>query len=825
MHDPHDPSGELAKERELRKAAEARNAEYRFFLQSLIDCLPDILFVKDTRGVYVACNQACARIWGLKTSQVVGCTDKELSTHNDAEFLTEKDSEALQRNKPIHIQEMVRFPDGRVVHLETMKSAYRDSNGSVAGIIGIARDVGERRLLHEELKAIRRQLIHIGRSRSALMTRIGSEIRGPLNAINGLTHLMLRTPLDADQQHYLKKIRGATRTLLATTGDILDYSRLENQKLNLESIPFSLEQVLDNLRDLLHGEADQKGIYLDLELAPDTPRHLRGDPGRLGQILYNLANNGIKFTSRGGVRITVAPDELGENRVRLRFTIKDSGAGMPPEQSQSLFDNPGEERHSAGERMQGGGFGLAICQRLTELMGGRIQVASEPGIGSTFTFTTVFNRARPEELEEGVVAIDLTGKRVLLVDGDQNTRKHLWNQLTGLGMEVSLAASVRRGLARCDELREAGQKADLLLIDWRLPDGNGLDAVQQLRRGDQADTPCLLMTTAYGRKELATPAREAGIDGFLVKPVDERQLRRLLSQALQRRLKDDPGATLIGEQAPAANHLSGRKILLAEDDLINREVARELLHAAGLQVTTAQSGREAIDQLEHESFDLVLMDIQMPELDGLAATRMIRLDERFRQLPIIAMTVHARDEDREECLGAGMNDHVIKPFDPEELYAVLDHWLDPERDEQQAAPHPATTHDSPTDARLPQLPGVDLDLALKLTGGNIEVLLRMLRLFRRNYTQVPAKMRDDLKAGRLLGVFRSAHSLKSAARYIGATHLARLSESVEQAARDGATREAEHAMRAFEQDFLSLLDAIDVLDNTTDETEKANNSL
>jgi two-component system sensor histidine kinase/response regulator len=813
MQDPDaDTDQELSRERKLRQQAEAKNGEYRFFLQTLIDSLPDILFIKDPQGVYVACNKACARIWGLETVQVVGHTDQELARHNEVDFLAEKDGEALKRSNPIHLQEMVRYPDGGIVHLEVTKSAYRDANGATSGIIGVARDVGERRLLHEELKAIRRQLSHLSRSRSELMNRIGSEIRGPLNAINGLTHLMLRTPLETSQQHYLKKIRGSTRNLLATTSDILDYSRLENHKLDLEATPFLLDQVLDNLRDLLQGEAEQKGIDLEILIAQETPRCLRGDPARLGQILYNLTNNGIKFTHRGKVRVSVTPEEQGENRVSLKFVIKDSGAGMPPEQIQALFDNPADQLGTANKGLKGGGFGLAICQRLTELMGGRIQVASEPGFGSTFSFSAVFNRANPEELKQGAVAVDLTGKRALLIDGDQASRNYLWNQLTGLGMEVSPAASVRRALERLDELRYEEQGVDLLLIDWRLPDSNGLEAAQQLRQDELANTPCLLMTTAYGRNELATPARDAGIDGFLVKPVDERQLRQLISQAIQPAARSPDHSLLIGEHSgPVANRLAGKNVLLVEDDLINREVARELLKDAGLQVTTAQSGREAIDELEHTSFDLVLMDIQMPELDGLAATRMIRLDERFRELPIIAMTVHARDEDREECLRVGMNDHVIKPFDPDELYGVLAHWLNPERDQRGTAPHPPAPEQG-DDERLPTLPGIDLDLALKLTGGKIDVLLRMLRLFRRNYTQVPAKMKNDLKEGRLLGVFRSAHSLKSATRYIGATHLARLAEVVEQAARDGDPNGVSEAMVAFEQDFLSLLDAIDVLD-------------
>ncbi len=804
----------LEQERERRQRAEASGEQQRHLLYRLLEALPDYLFLKDRNAIYIACNSTCATLWGVTAQEVIGQSDEQLAAYNRINLLTQDDEEVLRRGRTLHLQELVHFPAGRNIHLECTKSPLRDRSGRIVGLIGVARDAGERYLLHEELKAARRQLVYSGQVRNELMKRIAREIRDPLNAITGLIHLLNRTPLQPTQQEYLGRIRRSSQTLIATIGDILDYSKLESQHLILHPISFQLDVLVEELREVLQPEAEQKQLELLFRVAPEVPTALQGDAVRLRQILYNLITNAIKFTEKGGVIVQIDRRESCPERIRLTFSVKDTGPGLSPEQIQELFNSPNDRTGHA--HLKAGSFGLTICHALVELMGGRMQVDSQPLAGSDFHFTALFDPPTSAPLTNTAPPPSLTGRRVLLIDGNPRSRKHLWHLLTDLGLQVEAVAHSSQAEGSLSS--QADLPLDLLLIDWRLPDGNGIDALTRLRRHPcAATTPALLLITAYGRDALLGKARQAGIDGFLLKPVEEYQLHQSLSEALRRGHQDNLAATaLIGEAERTASSLSGYRVLLAEDDLINREVACELLGDVGMRVVTARSGREALTQLEQENIDLILMDIRMPDLDGLAATRMIRKDQRFREIPIIAMTVHALDEDRNLCLEAGMNDHVTKPFDPEEMYRVLDLWLNAphhapreewsggEQPEHSPEPLPAEEEDP-----LPQLPGIDLELALKLTGGKVELLLDMIQLFRRNYATIPAQMHKDLEAGRVLSIFRAAHSMKSAARYIGATELARHADTLEVIAREGDVDKIREEMARFDSAFEPLLTALE----------------
>ncbi|MFA7239510.1 MAG: response regulator [Sulfuricellaceae bacterium] len=512
------------------------------------------------------------------------------------------------------------------------------------------------------------------KSKSAFLANMSHEIRTPMNAIIGMTHLVKRTLLTPKQQGYLSKIDNAAKSLLGIINDILDFSKIEAGKLELEQSAFFLDEILGSLADIIGLKAEQKGIEIVFSVAANTPRHLMGDALRLGQILINLVSNAAKFTEQGEIIVAVTPEEIGQQTVRLRFSVQDTGIGMTPEQLSALFQSFSQADNSTTRKYGGAGLGLAICKQLSELMGGRIWVESAPGVGSTFSFTVTLGIVREAPASPARIKFrELPVKRMLVVDDSDNARKVLSEMLDTHGFSVQAVSSGQEALAALGAASRSGNPFDLVLMDWRMP---GMDGIETSRRIKADDTlhppPAILMVTGFGREEVMRYANDAGLDGFLVKPVNESTLI-------------DSIVNIFGHPAVPVHHgqrqdcvsaqLAGRRVLLVEDNTINRELATELLCDLGISVETAVNGIEAAARVTAEAFDLVLMDIQMPKMDGLTATRLIRADDRLRDLPIIAMTAHAMSGDREKSLAAGMNDHLTKPIDQEKLAETLNRWI------------------------------------------------------------------------------------------------------------------------------------------------------
>jgi signal transduction histidine kinase/DNA-binding response OmpR family regulator/HPt (histidine-containing phosphotransfer) domain-containing protein len=528
----------------------------------------------------------------------------------------------------------------------------------------------------KEIIAAKEKAEEATQMKSMFLANMSHEIRTPMNAIIGLSHLALKTPLNAKQRDYVSKVHNAGTSLLAIINDILDFSKIEAGKLDLETTGFKLDEVISSVTTLTAQKAHEKGLEFLAHVAPGIPEHLLGDPLRLGQILTNFVNNAVKFTERGEIRLNIEQLERTGEKVQLKFSVRDTGIGMTPAQSAKLFQPFTQADMSTTRKHGGTGLGLTICRRLVELMGGRIWLESEPGVGSTFFFTVWLGVGMATGSGK-VIPERLARLRVLIVDDNPAAREILQEPLSSVAKRVDTVASGSEAIAAVRQ-HDTAEPYDIIFMDWRMPGMDGLLASRHIKSDETlAHQPAIVLVTAFGREEVREEAERLQLDGFLVKPVTKSMLVDTLVNVF---------AHTDEEAAPATNgkqeaRLIGARILLVEDNEINQQIAVELLESAGATVKVANNGREAIETLSQGPqpvpFDMVLMDLQMPEMDGYQATAKLRADPRFASLPIIAMTAHATIEERQRCLGAGMNDHISKPIDPAMLFSTVGRFYKP----------------------------------------------------------------------------------------------------------------------------------------------------
>ncbi|MBK6854832.1 MAG: response regulator [Burkholderiales bacterium] len=766
---------------ERTRSLEAANltvAQQQILLRSIADAMPGLVAYWDADRICRFANAAYLDWFGHRSDMLIGMSLREVL----GDMLYELNLpfiEAVFRGEAQEFQRTLIKTDGSTHY--TLANYLPDiADQQVRGMVAVVTDITALKAAELKLAALNEQLTlraseaeAATRSKSAFLANMSHEIRTPMNAIIGLTHLMARETRDALQRDRLRKIDGAARHLLQVINDILDISKIEAGKLVLEEAEFSRDDLFSGVLEMIGEAANAKGLELVLD-TDHLPDRMLGDAKHLAQALINLLSNAVKFTDTGWVRLRgELLAERGE-RLQVRFEVRDSGIGITQEQQARLFV-PFEQADATTTRRYGGtGLGLALTRHLAGLMDGEVGVESELGKGSTFWFTGWVGRAT--EAADHLAPPPVRGLRALLVDDLPESLVAIGERLTLLGLEVDAQLSGEAGVRQIELSMAAGKPFDLLLIDWRMAPMDGIATLEAIRQRLGAGAPPSILVTAHNESSMWREAREACFDAVLIKPITPSSLNDTLMRVLRREtaaLPAPPLADGLAETELRRLH-RGQRVLLAEDNPINQEVASELLASVGLVVEIATDGAAALQLALSRNYDLVLMDVQMPVMDGLTATRELR-QRLGRALPVIAMTANAFGEDRSACLEAGMNDHIAKPVDPELLFATLLRWL-PLLDSRDAASEPGAAPAHHTLLDLPTLlgavPGVDVAMALRNMGGQTKVLARVVDRFVTTYAQGVPEF--GLPYGpAVLPTWRTAsHSLRGACGAIGAQALA-----------------------------------------------------
>ncbi len=804
----------LAREVKSRKAAEAALGDHLMLLEALIDTLPNPIFITDTRARYTGCNRAYEAAFGVHRSNIIGKTLSEIceGAGNREAFLAQ-DHMVLQERKPRHSEVVLRFADGRLHDTLFWKVPFRLSDGKIGGMLGVIVDITERKQMETAVVEARDRAEAATRAKSAFLANMSHEIRTPMNAIVGMAHLALQTRLTEKQLDYLQKIETSAMALMRIINDILDFSKIEARRLEMETIPFRLDDVLENLAALMAPRIQEKGLEFLFAVSPHVPQHLVGDPLRIGQILNNLVSNAVKFTHKGEIVVAASRISRDGASVTLQFEVRDTGIGLSPEAQAGLFKPFSQADASTTRKYGGTGLGLAICKRLCEMMNGRIWVESREGAGSRFFFTAVLglqqDRSRPDTRFHETLA----QMPVLVVDDSPTSRNALGEMLQSFGLHVTLAAGAEEALRLMDNT-DASRAFRLVLMDWKMPGMDGITAARHIKeRTGPTAAPAVLLVTAYGREEVQFAARRAGLDGFLVKPVSPSVLFDTILVTFHQKTRPGSGAPHDLPEPPAtAAQLSGARILVVEDNEINQQIAQEILERAGARITVAENGKNALECLSASAFDAVLMDVQMPVMDGFEATAAIRQTPAWKDLPVIAMTAHAMAGDREKGLAAGMSDYVTKPIDPELLVRTLAKWAGSEQ--PAAKMPPATPAAAPVFAALPEtLAGIDTKAGLLRVGGNQALYRDLLVKFRTSYHAAASELRRALADGALDDARRLAHTIKGVAGNVGAARLSETAGNLETAIVNNGADVSSALLADFEALLAGVIDGLQAVDD------------
>jgi PAS domain S-box-containing protein len=784
-----------------RGGEERRVSEARF--RTVVTNIPNVVFSLDSEGIFTLSEGRGLEALGLQPGQVVGQSAFE-----------------LYQNEPTVISALRAALKGEIVawtsqtrglFFETQCTPLRHPSGEVIEIIGVSSNATERRQVEEALRKAKEAAEASTRTKSEFLANMSHEIRTPMNGIIGMTDLTLDTELTVEQREYLDMVKSSADSLLCLLNDILDFSKIEAGKLDLDPIDFDLRDSLGDAMKTLALRADSKGLELAYHVPPEVPDALIGDPGRLRQIVVNLTGNAIKFTERGEVVVDVKIVSQTEGEVELHFAVSDTGIGIPPERQKAVFEAFTQADNSTTRQYGGTGLGLAISGQLTQFMGGRIWVESEVGKGSVFQFTARFGIQKNPVAKTALPSLsDFQDMPVLVVDDNRINRRILAEMLNQWGMQPTLAEDAPSALAALEQAEARAEPFTLALLDCMMPHMDGFDLVLQIKERPALANLRMIMLSSADRRSDAARCRELGVAAYLTKPLKQSELLNRIASVLG---GGGAAESRVPSAAPPASPVNQRplQILLAEDNVVNQRLAATVLEKRGHVVVVAPDGKQAVSDWKRQPFDVILMDVQMPEMDGFEATAAIREAERQtgQHIPIVAMTAHAMKGTSERCLAAGMDGYVSKPLQVSELLRILDMLLPPAASAGVPAepePAPPAWEDEPAVE-----PAVDPDAALARVEGDRELLHEIIGLFLGEAPERMGEIRAAISDRNGNALERAAHSLKGSVSYFGAPRAYGAALRLESIGRDGDWADVEAAGKELEQALALVTQALTTL--------------
>ncbi|EIC22716.1 response regulator [Thiorhodovibrio frisius] len=808
------------------------------FQEALIGTIPYPVFYKSPDTRLLGVNRAYEKTFGVDRHELIGkrVLDFEFLPEEHRRRYQRENQDAIDNACEIRREISMRLADGREHDMLYFIAGFRRADGSPGGLVGTFVDISEQKTAERTILHAKEVAEQTAKTESAFLANMSHEIRTPMNAVLGMAHLALMTELSPRQQDYIRKIQQAGQHLLGIINNIMVFSKIEAGKLVVEHTNFDLHKVLDNVATIIAEKAAAKGLEFIFRIAPDVPLHLLGDPLRIGQVLVNYCSNSVKLTDAGEVEIEVTLLERAEGTALLRFAVRDTGIGLTQAQMGKLFHSFQQADTSTSRKYGGTGLGLVISKNLAKLMGGEVGVKSEFGQGATFWFSARVGLPQRDSPARSP-PIDLRGRHLLVVDDNNSARQALTEMLNNMGFVVGDCASGTAALATLRRAAAEHTPYEAVLLDAQMPDLDGLDTAVAIRQLGLEPCPHLLLLSTYGRDEAMRDAGAAGFFNVLIKPVNPSLLLDNLMRAFG--LDNAPLGVAPFPQACGLDltAIAGARILLVEDNDLNQQVAMELMQGAGLVVDLAENGQEAVAKVQEQSYDAVLMDMQMPVMDGIAATQAIRRLPQCADLPILAMTANVLAQDRERSAAAGMNAHIAKPIDPDNLWCTLIEWIKPRAERPHplaeaqpdtasalSAPKTPSASASPRSTPLPsQIPGLDTTLGLKRMDAKPDLYQSILGSFAAGQKQAPTRIAALLATGDLATAERLAHTLKGNAANIGATALQQAAEILEAALREPQPAPALQALLATTKEHLDPL--IKALEDWLAANAKAANTL